>query len=205
MANDKKRYGFRDNYFQDHSRKIVLGMDGNPRVEYVYEGIYYSLEGTDRQWNLSKLYFTLLTTGAAACLLLAMLTETPGNHMTDITVLEVISMFLLFGVGIGVFNRLTAPRQMTKWEYRMGVVTIKEFSLLLLVSLAALLLDEAVSMMTGRLAWDGTNVLLMGKLALCFALVLAQLRKARKERYQERFSDDLPNGIDITNDFEAMP
>lgn len=205
MAKDKRLHGFRDSYYQDHSRKIVLGADGNPHVEYVYEGIYYTLDGSDRRWRLGKLLHLALTTGAAAVLLSVMLTETPGNHRTDITLLQVICLFLFFGAGIGVFNRLTAPRHMTRWEYRMGVATVRECSALLLLCLGALLADELVSAALGRLVFDRTSALVCLKTALCLLLVFAQYRLVKKERYSEHASDDLPHGIDITNDFEAMP
>lgn len=205
MAQEKRFPGFREKYYQDHSRKIVLGADGNPRVEYVYEGIYYTLDGSDGRWKRSKAAYPLLTAAGAVCLLSVMLTQTPGNYVKDIVLLQAVSMLLFFGAAIGVFNRITAPRHMTKWEYRMGVATIREFSLLLLISLAALMTDEVGSALAGRFAVDGTVILLWLKTALCFALVLLQYRLLKKETYLERISDDLPSGIDITNDFEAMP
>lgn len=205
MAKDKRLHSFRENYFQDHSRKIVLGENGNPRVEYVYEGIYHTLEGTDAQWKRSKCLYALLTVAGAACLLSVMLTETLGNHIKDIALLQALSLLLFLGAGVGVFNRIAAPRHMTKWEYRMGVATPREFSLLLLLSLGVLITDEVISALIGRFVLDGTVILLWTKSTLCFVLILIQYRLLKKETYLERISDDLPHGIDITNDFEAMP
>ena len=205
MAQEKRFQSFREKYYQDHSWKIVLGTDGNPKVEYVYEGIYYTLDGSDRQWKRSKTAYPLLTAAGAVCLLSVMLTQTPGNYIKDIVLLQAVSMLLFFGAAIGAFNRITAPRHMTKWEHRMGVATPREFSLLLLISLAALMADEGVSALTGRFVVDGTVILLWLKIALCFVLVLVQYRLLKQESYLERISDDLPSGIDITNDFEAMP
>lgn len=205
MASEKKSYGFRDSYYQDHSRKIVLGGNGNPKVEYVYEGLYHTLDGTDRQWKQSKLNCTVLTVAAAACLVWAMQMETYGNFLKDIAMLQAISLLLFFGTGVGVFNRMTAPRHMTQWEYRMSVATIREFSLLLIMSLGILLTDEALSLITGRIPFDLSAALLCLKLAFCFFLISLQYRMLKKESYLGTFSDDLPHGIDITNDFEAMP
>lgn len=205
MANDKRRHGFRDNYFQDHSRKIVLGENGNPKVEYVYEGIYHTLNASDRQWRLSKLLFPLLTAAGVICLVSAMMTEVPGNHIKDLAMLQAISLLLFFGMGVGAFSRMTAPRHMTRWEYRMGVATLREFSLLVMLSLGALLADELISALLGRITFDAANGALWLKLAACFALVLVQYRLVKKETYLEQVSDDLPHGIDITNDFQAMP
>lgn len=205
MEDEKQRYGFRDGYFQDHSRKIILGENGNPKVEYVYEGIYHTLDASDRQWRISKLLFPLLTAAGVICLVSAMMTEVPGNHIKDLAMLQAVSLLLFFGMGVGAFCRITAPRHMTRWEYRMGVVTLREFSLLLMLSLGALLADEIISALLGRIALDGANALLWLKLAACFALALVQYRLVKKETYQEQISDDLPHGIDITNDFEAMP
>lgn len=205
MAKDKRPHSFRENYFQDHSRKIVLGENGNPHVEYVYEGIYYTLDGTDAQWKRNKVLCLLLTVAGAACLLSVMLTETPGNHMKDLALLQALSLLLFFGAGVGVFNRITAPRHMTKWEYRMGVATLREFSLLLLMSLGVLITDEVISAVFGRFVPDSIVILLWTKTVLCFGLILIQYRLLKKETYLERISDDLPHGVDITNDFEAMP
>lgn len=205
MAENKRLCSFRNDYYQDHSRKIVLGANGNPHVEYVYEGIYYTLDGTERAWRLKKLLHLVLTGAAVYLLLSVMLTETPGNHMADITMLQVFALFLFLGVGIGVFNRLTAPRNMTKWEYRMSIVTVRECCGLLILSIGALLTDELLSVVMGRTVFDQTNCLIWGKTALSLLLVFAQYRLVKEERYLERISDDLPHGIDITNDFEAMP
>lgn len=205
MKKTKRHHSFRENYFQDHSRKIVLGEDGNPRVEYVYEGIYYTLDATERQWKRSKLQYGLLTVAGAFSLISAMMTDTPGNYIKDMSMLQALSLLLFFGAGVGVFNRLTAPRNMTKWEHRMGVATLREFSLLLLMSLGALTADGIISALTGRIALDGTVIFLWLKIILSFVLVLIQYRLLKREVYLERFSDDLPHGIDITNDFEAMP
>lgn len=205
MAQEKRFPGFREKYYQDHSRKIVLGADGNPKVEYVYEGIYYTLDASDAQWKRSKAVYPLLTAAGAVCLLSVMLTPTPGNYIKDIVLLQAVSMLLFFGGAIGAFNRITAPRHMTKWEYRMGAATLREFALLLLMALGLLMADEVVSVIIGRIALDGTVIALWLKLALCFALVLVQYRKLKQETYLEQESDDLPSGIDITNDFQAMP
>lgn len=205
MEKDKRHHSFRENYFQDHSRKIVLGEDGNPKVEYVYEGIYHTLDGTDQQWKRSKLRYSLLTVAGSLSLISAMMTETPGNHIKDLALLQALSLLLYFGAGVGIFNRITAPRHMTRWEHRMGVATLREFSLLLLISLGILLADGAVSALTGRTVLDGTAALAWLKVVLSFALMLIQYRQLKKEVYLEQISDDLPHGIDITNDFEAMP
>lgn len=205
MAQEKRFQSFHEKYYQDHSRRIVLGAEGNPRVEYVYEGVYHTLDGTDRQWKRSKAAYPLLTAAEGACLLSVMLTRTPGNYTGDIVLLQVASLLLLFGVAIGVFSRLTAPRDMTVWEYRMAVATPREFSLLLVLSLGALMTDEVVSAITGRFLLDGAAMLLWLKAALCLALSLTQYRLLKKEAYRERVSDDLPSGIDITNDFKVIP
>lgn len=205
MTQEKRSHGFRENYYQDHSRKIVLGENGNPHVEYVYEGIYHTLNGSDQQWKKSKLLYTLLTAAGGLCFLSVMGTETPGNHLKDVAFLQAVALLLFFGSCIGVFSRLTAPRHMTVWEYRMGVATLREFSLLLLISLVLLIADEGISLLVGRITPDGTVAVLCLKLVSCFALVLVQYKMLRKERYLEQISDDLPHGIDITNDFEAMP
>lgn len=205
MEKDKRHHSFRENYFQDHSRKIVLGEDGNPKVEYVYEGIYRTLDGTDQQWKLSKLCYGFLTVAGAFSLISAMMTETPCNHIKDLALLQALSLLLYFGAGIGVFSRIMAPRRMTRWEYRMGVATLQEFSLLLLISMGILLADGSASALTGRTVPDRPAVFVWLKIVLSFALMLVQYRKLKKEAYLEQSSDDLPHGIDITNDFEAMP
>lgn len=204
MPQEKHASSFRERYYQDHSRKIVLGADGNPRVEYVYEGIYHTLNGTDAQWKQTKVVYPLLTAAGTACLLWAMLTETPGNHLKDIALLQALCLLMLFGTGVGAFNRIMAPRHMTRWEYRMGVATLREFSLLTLLLLAVLGADEVISAFAGRIAVDATVLALWLTLLLCFALMLIQYRLLKKEVYRERISDDLPSGTDITNDFEAM-
>lgn len=205
MAQEKKRSSFRDSYFQDHARKIVLGADGNPHVEYVYEGIYYTLGDTDRRWFLRKLGCFAMSAASAGLLLSAMMTDTALNRMADILILQVLALFSFLGLGVGVVNRLTAPRRMTKWEYRMGVVTLKECSLLLVLILGCMLADGVLSVLLGRIVWESTCAVALGKMLSCLLVVLVQYRLVRTEAYRQEISEDLPSGIDITNDFGPLP
>ena len=205
MAKEKGFHHFSDSYFQDHSKKIVLGADGNARVEYVYEGIYYTMEGTDRQWLRGKVRYLLLSAAAAALLLVGMTTETALNRVTDVMLLQIFSLFLFLGLGIGVVNRLTVPRSMTKWEYRMGVATVKECSLLLVWSLGVLLLDGCGALVFGRIGFDWKSAQVLLEILGGLLLILCQYRLVKKERYREEISDDLPTGTDITSDFGPVP
>lgn len=205
MKQKKLFQSFRDNYYQDYSRKIVQGADEKAHVEYVYEGIYYAQDVLDRQWYLYKLCYMVLTVLGAAALLSAMCMETTGNYLKDMTMLQAVSLFLFLGAGVGACSRLAAPRRMTRWEYRMGVVSLREFSQLLVLCLSILLADGLVSGVSGRLLFDRTGVIFLIRQAVCLLVAGIQYRFIKNEHYLEQVSEDLPHGIDITNDFESIP
>lgn len=197
--------GFAQGYFQDHSRKIVLGADGVPRTEYVYEGIYYILEGTANDWRRQKLLTLLFVSSAAAMLLWAMLTPAALNRLTDILLLQVLGLFLLLALGFGAFNRLTASSRMTRWEYRMSVLTVKECSLLLALCMGTAALDGLIRLTLSSVVSTPAELAALAKLTGSAAAAWLSWRQICAERYTREQSDDLPSGTDITNDFNPMP
>ena len=191
----------RDRFFQDHARKIVMDERGRTRVEYVYEGDYYTAELTDRQWNVRKAGLLALLLASAALLLSAMMTEIRPNHAQDVVLMEAVTLFLLLGDCVGMASRLAHGRRLQKQEYRLAVKTLTECSFLAVCVLAALLLDLAVSLLAGRWAWEPPALGFLVRVVLLLAAQLGAAVLVRRERYATQASHDMPHGIDITNDF----
>lgn len=196
-----KFYSFRSRYFDGYSRKIVLDKKENARVEYVYEGIYHIAECSGAQWRLHKAVLLLFALLGDILLIFSMSAYVPANFCSDVLLLQVSVLFLLFANTLGAISRLSCGRKLTKWEYRMGVKTISECSLLSFFVLLALLLDEGGSFLTGRWSFDADALTAFFPLVFLAVLQLSCVFLVKKETYREEISNDLPHGIDITNDF----
>lgn len=196
-----KSTSFRNQYFQDHSRRIVMDERGKMRVEYVYEGVYHIAECTAKSWRLRKVLFlaALLTSGYL--LLSAMLLDVACNYCRDVVFLQCGILFCLLGSAVGTVFRMLSGSKMTKWEYRIAVNTPKECAVLITAVALALVGDVLASMAAGRwtaapAAWE-----VVLRIALLAAVQLFLALWVRRERYTEEISHDLPHGVDITNDF----
>lgn len=197
-----ERTSFRDRYFRDYSRKIVMDRDtGATHVEFVYEGVYYTAAMTAKNWRRRKVLLAAAVVLSAFLLLSAMTVDVPANRGTDVVLMETAVLFLLLGDGVGAVSRLMAKPRMTRQEYRMGVKTLTECSGLAAVVLVMLLLDLGVSFGLGRWPWQGELVGLRIRLVLLVSLCTGLYYAVKGERYTAEQSHDLPHGIDITDDF----
>lgn len=201
MEHKRASFGFRDRYFEGYARKIVLDDGGNARIEYVYEGTYYTALCTDRAWIRQKVLYLLLVAATAGGQIAAMAAASGINRIKWITAIQAGELLLLLMLGVGAFSRVTAPRNMTRWEFRTAVQTLRECSVLYLCLQAVLLAAAVLLVAAGMVSLDGQLLSFFGctLLSACMALLLH--RNVKKEQYRQELSDDVPHGTDITGDF----
>lgn len=201
MENKRASFGFRNRYFEGYARKIVLSDRGKAHVEYVYEGNYYTALCTDSVWIWHKVLYLLLTAAAVVGQLTAMAAASDINRIRLITAIQAIGLLLLLSLGVGAFSRASAPRNMTRWEFRTAVQTLRECSALYLCLQAVLLAAALLLAAAGTVSPDGQWLIFLGctLFSVCMAVLLH--RSVKKEQYRQELSDDIPHGTDITGDF----
>ncbi|MCD8397267.1 MAG: hypothetical protein LUD12_08825 [Lachnospiraceae bacterium] len=198
-------HSFRNRYFKDFSRKIVVDPQSmKTRVEYVYEGTYYTMEDSKNLWLLRKAAYTLLFLLETGAYLLSMAQRTLSNYLMPVTLIQAIGIFLLMGSGMSLFCRITSSQRMTDWEYRMAVTSMREFSGLFGGIMTMLLIGEVAYLVAnGSLLAEGEPItLLLQAFAAGVGLFLAGC--VQREHCRTDISQDLPKGIDITNDFASF-
>ncbi len=194
---------FRKMYYKDYSRRIVMDHESmKSRIEYVYEGLYYSPDCPEGEWKLKKILYFLITLISAGIFIYSMSMEIPSNYLKYIAMLQSVCLFLFLGLILGGFCRLTVKKKMTIWEYRMSVPSLKELSSLLSAFIGVILLCEIITAILYREVLSSLRIghMVMQLVCLCMTLFLA--KQIKKEKYSNGKSRDLPRGIDITNDFE---
>lgn len=201
MEGKKRITGFRERYYEGFSRRIVLDGRGKAGVEYVYEGTYYTLAGSDRAWGIHKIIPVLSAALSTLTLILAMCVDTEANSVKAVTALQAAALLLLLALWTGVFTRFTSKRDMTRWEYRMAVKTLSECGLLFSVLQTAVFVTALVLAVKSK---DGFSTNCLTFLFLTFlssSLLFLLFLFVRREHYLTRQSNDLPHGEDITGDF----
>lgn len=192
---------FNQKYFEGFQKRIVLDTHQRRRVEYVYEGMYYQLDATDRMWRWRKTLCVLLTVLSTAGLILLMTLNTAANGLPVVIVTQVLLLLCLLGCLWCAGVRAVAGRRMIRWEYRMAAVSLKELAAVGLVIFIVVLLLSLLPPLRGMVPWSGREGLCAaGYLGSAVPLV-GLLRLTRQERYVTEESQDMPTlGVDITND-----
>ncbi|MCD7835015.1 MAG: hypothetical protein LUH00_13690 [Lachnospiraceae bacterium] len=191
-------------YFKGYSRKVVMDENMEMHSEYVYEGTYYTMDCPDNVWIRRKGRVLILFLLAAVTLIWGMMGAAEANARKGIVFLQAASLLLLLGTAICVCCRLSAGRKMTDWEYRMSVVSIREFALMDMLALGAAAAAVGCGVLFGLFAFSMAEVTLFLKLVAGAAFSWILMREVKKEVYREEISQDLPHGVDMTNDFENI-
>lgn len=201
MEKERKSFRFRDNYYDGYSRKIVIGSGNKAHIEYVYEGIYHIPQCTEGVWIKRKIIYFLLSLLTVLSHILEMCIETQLNSIKVLTALESLLLLILIALISSSLSRLTLGRRMTRWEYRMGVLTLKESSFLVFLLESVILLISVVLLFKGRIHSDGVifSFFLFSAVSAVLAFIL--FFSVRNEKYGEEISSDTTHGEDITNDY----
>ena len=192
---------FSQKYFEGYKKRVVLKDNGKVTSEFVYEGTYYTYKGTGNQWARKKLFYVLMSIAYSISTCLAMSFRTPMNNARWIAFFETVSIFSILGIMGCTFLRCMTKRKMTRWEYRMTYISLKE------MLFVALVLSVALTTIFILYPFAGKTELSVSCVACFFISSLIALITGvslRHEKYLQEESNDLVNGIDITNDYTDM-
>lgn len=168
-------------------------------MEYVYEGEYYRIDAPRKQQILLKVVHTVLFLLALGIHLAAMANGAGANACWYISVPEIGMLFVYLGLGICIYERITARQKQTVWEYRLSAVSLKEFDLI--GGVTAALTSVLVVVYQLVQGGDGKGWLTALLLAVTAILLGSGLALEKRTVYRAEVSDDIPKGIDITADF----
>ena len=194
--------GFNRKYFEGYRRAITLDEQGKMHVEFVYEGIYYSLKDESLS-RRNKICCIVFPTASLLCLVYSMSKNIPYNLTSAVTILQVCLMLLLgCNTVCGIIKAMT-KKQLIRWEYRMGYVSIRELTALCILLTVALTVILTIRLIAAYdvLRLDSITV------AVCCVIIIImqniQLQFVNSEAYTEEESTDILDGIDVTNDVTA--
>lgn len=174
---------------------------GKMRVEFVYEGIYYTRSISES--FLHKLLFVLIPALSIAGLILTMSSRIPMNYSKGVLFGQVL-LLLLLGLNLVCgMVRILSGEKLTRWEYRLSVISVKEISLVGALASLSLFITGLVRILTGR----ETPVMASGGTAVYFTVTVLQLLLliiVSSEKYFQDESRDILQGIDVTDELSPM-
>lgn len=197
---DEDRIGslFNKKYFEGYSKKVVMDNENHLHTEFVYEGSYYQNKSTDTIKARNNAIYMSGTIVYLIILIFIMSQDNALNYLRYITLLEIILLFGSLGMISCAVIKILAKEKMTKWEYRIGVISLKEFAQ---ISMIFTFLLGAISFAISLSENFTINpIFFIGTIFEFFLLWMIHLF-IKHEKYSETQSDDMPNGIDMTNDF----
>lgn len=191
---------FNQKYFEGFRRAITMDESGKMRVEFVYEGIYYTRSVPES--FLHKLCFILFPFISAAGLIWTMYFRIPMNYSKCVMFFQILLLFLLFLELICGVVRCTAKEKLTHWEYRMASLSVKEISAVSALVSAGLIAAAAVRIAKGQ---DPVH-LSRGAFIYILILILQSIlmTAAMREKYIATESEDVLKGIDVTNELSPV-
>ena len=113
-----------------------LGPDGRQHIRRVYTGEYYQAALSDSAWRLRKVWYGLLLAVSAVLYALGAVRGTEVNRMWYGSLPQAIGLFgYIFSVWFYVL-RLTAPRKLTRREYREAAKNLRIGAMVVTVVMA---------------------------------------------------------------------
>lgn len=192
---------FKSKFLEGFEKKVVLDRDTmKPRVEFVYEGYYYTSELPEKERLARKIAHTVIFLACTAVHIYAMTLKCDLNRIWYLSAAEIIMIFDYLGLAVSTFEKAVSKRKMAVWEYRMSSVSLKEFSLIGVGVYLLLAVMWLIRLISARPAVPLRELAALGLYAACCAALWANYRIEKTARYSEKKSDDVLHGIDITND-----
>ena len=191
---------FNQKYFEGFRRAITMDETGKMRVEFVYEGFYYTRSIPESL--LHKLCFLLVPALSAAGLIWAMSFRNPMNYSKGVMFFQILLLFLLSLELVCGVVRITAKEKLTHWEYRMASLSVKEISAVSILVSVGLIAAAAV-----RIAEERDFALLYRGAVIYILILILQsilMTAALREKFIATESEDVLKGIDVTNELSPM-
>ena len=192
---------FNQKYFEGYRRAITMDDSGRMRVEFVYEGIYYTRVIPESMQH--KLLFVLIPVLSLIGIIWVMSERIPMNYSKGVLFAQVLLLFMLgLNLVCGIV-RLLSSKKLTRWEYRLGVISVKEISLIGALASSSLAITALIRVFSAIDSWK-----LVGRgLTVYFIVSVLQLlllKIVSAEKYHQDESRDILKGIDVTDELSPM-
>ena len=113
-------------YFEGYAERKTPGSDGRrTRIERVYVREYYRQDVSDRARLLLRICYVPLYLLGAGIFLYTGTRQTEGNMALYVTFSCFLTLVMMLWTAIVLFSWLSAPREMTLWEYHSGSVRLR--------------------------------------------------------------------------------
>lgn len=113
-----------------------LGADGRQHIRRVYTGEYQEANMSDRAWRLRKVWYGMLLAASAVLYALGAIQVTEINRLWYGSLPQAIGLFgYIFSIWFYVL-RLTAPRKLTRREYREAAKNLRIGAMVVTVVMA---------------------------------------------------------------------
>lgn len=186
----ERETGFRHrNYYHKHFQGYTEVRRVNEKGRVVSERHYtapwqrHSL--TDKQWVLTKAAYLLGVLLSTVLFLWALIQRVPSNSAAIAAAPGFLSGLLMVLMWMAVFTYVSAPRNMTLWEYRSGKSKIELFTRLTAAAILLTVIAKVVFICVWMdFSWEG-EVLGLLALALAAAPLIAIFLVERRMNYEE--------------------
>jgi hypothetical protein len=163
------------------------------RIRRVYTGAWYRQDLSDRRRILLKLLFSTLFVFAAVLFIICSAQYVGSNQCWYVALTQAGGIVGLVWMGIGLFNFLTAKKNMTIAEYRSSSGTLRIGSMIAAISFAAAMLMTLLFVLLQHTEiMVGREVMCAAGYLICGVAVFTVNRIERKIRYIET-----PSGIEV--------
>lgn len=172
-------------YFQGYTEVRRVNAKGRVVVDRYYTAPWQRHCLTNKQWVLTKAAYVLGVLISTILLLWALVQRVPSNSSAIVAVPGFLSGLLILLLWMAVFTYITAPRNMTLWEYRSGKGKIELFTRLAAAAIIAIIAAKVIFICVWMdFSWKGEIVGLLA-LAVSAAPPILMFLTERKMDYEE--------------------
>ena len=173
-------------HFEGWSEFEEQKTNGKVRIRRVYTGAWYRQDLSDRRRILLKLLFSSLFVFAAVLFIICAAQYIKSNQCWYVAITQAGAIVGLVWMGIGLFNYLTAKKNMTISEHRSSSGTLRVGSMIVSISFtAAMLMTLLFVLLEHTDIMVGREVMCAAGYLICGVAVFTVNRIEGKIRYIE--------------------
>jgi hypothetical protein len=173
-------------HFEGWSEFEEQKTNGKVKIRRVYTGAWYRQDLSDRCRILLKLLFSTLFVFAVVLFIFCSTQSVGSNQCWYVAITQAGASVGLVWMGIGLFNYLTAKKNMTISEHRSSSGTLRVGSMIVSISFtAAMLMTLLYVLLQYKEIMIGREVMCAAGYLICGVAVFTVNRIERKIRYLE--------------------
>lgn len=173
-------------HFEGWSEFEEQKTNGKVKIRRVYTGAWYRQDLSDRCRILLKLLFSTLFVFAVVLFIFCSTQSVGSNQCWYVAITQAGASVGLVWMGIGLFNYLTAKKNMTISEHRSSSGTLRVGSMIVSISFtAAMLMTLLYVLLQYKEIMIGREVMCAAGYLICGVAVFTVNRIERKVRYLE--------------------